>query len=132
MEVLNTIANAVHWVAQNAPWAAVLAAGILSPILLAIKKKFKVQSEKVMICLVAFAGLVVAGGNYLLHVPTQNPTIIALQGLAVAFMTQPFYFFIVKPLSIAVTEQLAKAAAFDEQVKSAANPLPETAPEFSQ
>jgi hypothetical protein len=34
-------------------------------------------------------------------------------------MTQPFYFFIVKPLAAAVWRTACKAAAFDAQVKSA-------------
>jgi hypothetical protein len=126
-EVLHHINVALN----NIPWGAVAASGVLSPVLLAVKKWFSVQSEKVMITLVAASGMLVAGANYLLHVPTHEPTIIALQGAAIAFGTQPFYFFIVKPLAAAVADQLAKAAAFDAQVKSAAVPAP-LAEDFSQ
>jgi len=131
MEVLHSIGNSLNYLAVHVPWSAVAASGLLSPILLGIKKWFSVQSEKVMISLVAVSGMLVAGANYLLHVPTHDPTIIAAQGAAIAFMTQPFYFFVVKPLAAAVGEQLAKAAAFDAQVKSAGQPVTASGPDFS-
>jgi hypothetical protein len=129
---LHSIANGLNYLATHIPWAAVGASGVLSPLLLGIKKWFSVQSEKVMITLVALSSMIVAGAHYLLSVPTHDPTVIAVQGAALAFMTQPFYFFIVKPVAAAVGEQLAKAAAFDAQVKSAADvPLSATGPDFS-
>lgn len=131
MEIIHSIADGLNYLAVHVPWAAVAASGILSPILLFVKKWFSVQSEKVMISLVALSGMLVAGASYLLHVPTHDPSIIALQGAAIAFMTQPFYFFIVKPLAASVSEQLSKAAAFDAQVKSAAEPVATTGPDFS-
>lgn len=128
---LHSIGSGLNYLAVHVPWSAVAASGALSPILLAIKKWFSVQSEKVMISLVALSGMLVAGANYLLHVPTHDPTVIALQGAAIAFLTQPFYFFIVKPIAASVEEQLAKAAAFDRQVKSAAEPAIAAGPDFS-
>jgi hypothetical protein len=130
MDVQN-ILHTVNAVLANVPWSAVAASGLLSPVLLAIKKWFSVQSERVMISLVALSGMLVAGGSYLLHVPTHDPTIIALQGAAIAFGTQPFYFFIVKPIAASVEEQLAKAAAFERNVKSAAEPAVTAGPDFS-
>jgi hypothetical protein len=133
MDVLHSATNAINYLAVHIPWAAVGASGVLSPVLLGVKKWFSVQSEKVMISLVALSSMLVAAGHYLLNVPTHDPTIIAAQGAALAFMTQPFYFFIVKPLAAAVSEQLAKAAAFDAQVKSAVDgPLAPAGPDFSQ
>lgn len=105
MDFLHYIKVAVdilNWIALNAPWEAIIASGVLSGLLVGpqklVKKLFE-HNEQVMILIVGCAGLLVAGGNYLLHTPTQEPTIVALQGLALAFGSQPFYFIIVKPLS---------------------------------
>ena len=137
MEILTIILNGLNFAAKNVPWDAILASGILSPLLLIPKrvvKKYFIHQEQVMIIVVGLAGLLVAAGNYLLHVPNQNPGIIAIQGAVLAFMTQPIYFIVVKPLcrkiSAIIAVEIAKAAAKDE-VHSAAVPpegLPITAP----
>lgn len=131
MEVLHSVANVLNYLAVHVPWQAVAASGMLSPVLLGIKKWFSVQSEKVMISLVMLSGMLLSGAHYLMTVPTHDPSIIAVQGAALAFLTQPFYFFIVKPVAASVSEQLAKAAAFDRQVKSAAEPAIAAGPDFS-
>jgi hypothetical protein len=53
--------NAINYLAVHIPWAAVGASGVLSPLLLGVKKWFSVQSEKVMISLVALSSMLVAG-----------------------------------------------------------------------
>jgi hypothetical protein len=103
-------------------YEALLASGIISPLLVGVKKWFSVQSERVMITLVVVLGMLAAAGNYLLHVPTQDPSIIALQGAVIAFMTQPVYFFFVKPLFGKISSTLEAAAKFNDEVKSAAEP----------
>lgn len=122
--MVSEISTILTYLSTSIPWEAVAASGVLSPVLLAIKKWFSVQSEKVMITLVLLAGMLTAAGHYLLNVPTNDPSIIAVQGAVLAFMTQPFYFFIVKPIANTVSEQIAKAQAFDRQIKSAIEPAP--------
>lgn len=117
-----TILDALNYAAAHIPWSAIGASGVLSPLLLGLKKWFSVQSERVMISLVALVALLTAGGHYLLTTPIQNPGVIAIQAAVLAFMTQPIYFFVVKPATAWFGEQLAKAAAFDAQVKSAIQP----------
>lgn len=123
-----TILDALNYVAVHIPWEGLVASGILSPLLVGIKKWFSVQSERIMITLVIVSGMLVAAGNYLLHVPTSDPSIIAVQGAVVAFMTQPIYFFVVKPIWKWFATQMAKAAAYDNEVKSAAQPLSPATP----
>jgi hypothetical protein len=132
MDSFLLVRETLHYLATNIPWDVIAASGILSPVLLLIKKWFSVQSEKVMITLVGVSGLIVAGLNYITTVPTHDPSIIAFQGAVVAFLTQPFYFYIVKPIATAVSEQLAKDAFFKSQVQSAAEPSLIPADDFSQ
>lgn len=127
---LHSILDGANYLAVHVPWAAVIASPLVSGLIVAIKKWFSVQSERVMISLVALVAMIVAGGNYLLHVPTHDPSIIAVQAAVLAFMTQPAYFFIVKPLAASIEQQLQKAAAFDAQVKSASQPVAPV-PDFS-
>jgi len=105
--MLQQILNILNYAAVHVPWSAVAASGVLSPLLVAVKKWFSVQSERVMITLVALSSGLVVAGNYLLHVPTHDPSIIAVQTAVVAFMTQPVYFFMVKPGLAAIQKRIA-------------------------
>lgn len=96
-DILTQLLNVSNYLANHIPWAAVGASGVLSPLVLAIKKWFSVQSERIMITIVALVATITAGANYLIHVPTHDPSIIALQATVLAFLTQPVYFFVVKP-----------------------------------
>lgn len=131
-EILKQTIEILNYVATNVPLDAIIASGVLSPILLGFKKVFGVNSEKVMITMVGIAGILVATGNYLLHVPTSDPTVIAMQGAVLAFMTQPFYFLLVKPASkrigVWAAAQLAKAQVYQDDVKSAAIASPAVVP----
>lgn len=134
---MQEVLNVINYIVVHMPWNAVAASGVLSPLLLGIKKWFSVQSEKVMITLVALLACLTAAGHYLLTVPTHNPSIIAVQGFVLAFMTQPIYFFVVKPTVKWFDERVEEAAALN-LAKSAAEPVPSvTAPtpvteDFSQ
>lgn len=103
-------------------YEAMIASGVISPVLLGIKKWLSVKSERVMVTLVIVIAMLTAAGNYLLHVPVHDPSIIALQGSVIAFMTQPVYFFFVKPLFNKVSETLSAASKFNDEVKSAVEP----------
>lgn len=98
-------------------WEIILASGVISPFLQSIKHWLSVQSDKVMFTLLVLASGVVATGHYLLVTPSTNPSIIALQTALLSFMTQPFYFFLVKPLYKSLTDGLSKEA------KSAIEPV---------
>lgn len=119
---MNNILHYINIIVSHIPWAAVAASGVISPLLMMIKKWLDIKSEKVLISLVGLmsAGAVMA--NYLLHVPTSDPSIIAIQTAVVGFMTQPIYYFIVKPGFAWIGETVAAAAAFKKEVKSAAVP----------
>lgn len=122
MDIAQTTLNVLNWLALNIPWDLVLASGILSPLLLGVKKWFSVQSEKVMMSLVLVFGVVGAAVTYLMGTPTTDPSIIAAHGLMIAAMSQPVFFILVKPVSRWLSTELAKAAAFDAEVRSAAIP----------
>lgn len=92
----------LNWLALNVPWEAILALPVISAILLVPKRFVKrvfVHSELIMILLVGVAGLVTSVGHYLSTTPELHPSIVALQGLAISFGTQPVYYALIKPLS---------------------------------
>lgn len=115
LSTLNTIAAAI-------PWDLVAASGILSPVVLLIKKWLHLQSEKVMMTLVLVFGMVGAAATYFIGAKFSDPSMIAVQGLMVAAMSQPFYYLVVKPFSTWFGGELAKARAYDAEVKSAGIP----------
>jgi hypothetical protein len=120
--MFHQIVNALNSLAQMTPWAAIAASSVISPFLVGVKKWLSIQSERVMVLLVIGLSMAAAGLNYLLHVPTHDPSIIALQGAVVAFMTQPMYFFIVKPAIAFFKQEVEKAAQLNLDVKSAVVP----------
>jgi hypothetical protein len=119
---MNEILDTINDVAKAIPWELVIASGVLSPAVLAVKKWLGIQNEKVMMALVLVSGLIGAAVTYILSVPTDDPSIIAVRGLMIAAMSQPVYYLLVKPVATWLSAELAKAAAFDAEVKSAAIP----------
>lgn len=115
-EILQTL-NAV---AQFMPWDALAAAGVISPLLVGVKKWLKVQSSTVMFLLVAGTSLGAVTVHYLLTIPTDDPSIIGLQTAVLAFMTQPVYYLLVKPAIAFWRAEVEKAAALNAEIKSAA------------
>ena|SRR6476660_5187141 len=120
----------LNQVATSIPWATIGqvigASGVLSFVLVPVKKKVDkwfVHHKQMMITLVGLGGVLIAATHYLMQTPTQNPGIIAMQGLMIAFVSQPFYLIIVKPLVSYIATTVAKAAAFNEQVESAKSAL---------
>lgn len=122
MDILHTINSILNWTATNVPWDLVIASGLLSPVLLVIKKKLDVQSEKVMMTLVLVLSTLGSAAQYLLTTTAGSPEIIAAHGLMVAALSQPWYFALYKPAMAWFSNELAKARAFDAEVKSAAIP----------
>ena len=122
MDIAHTTLNVLNWLALNIPWDLVVASGILSPLALGFKKWRDVQSEKVMMTIVLVLGVAGAAATYLLNTPTTDPSIIAVRGLMIAAMSQPWYFLVYKPAVKWLSAELAKARAFDAEVRSAAIP----------
>lgn len=128
---MEQVISILNWLAVNIPWDLVIASGILSPVVLIVKKWLHLQSEKVMMTLVLVLSMLGSALTYILTSSSDVPSIIATQGLMVAAMSQPIYFLCLKPLSVWFSGELAKARAFDAEVKSAAIPasglpIPET------
>jgi len=94
-EAIKLATEALQWLAANLE--IIGASGALSTLLVGVKKWFSVQSDKVMISLLFLSAGLLAVGHYLLTAPSDDPSIIALQGAAFAVLTQGVYHFAVKP-----------------------------------
>ena len=100
-----------------------VAGGVLSPVAAVVNKLIKAQkgiTKFTVVLLGATFGVLL---HAFLTTKTNDPNILATQTAIVAFMSTPFYLLLVKPLSQWLGEQFAKAAAFDAQIKSAAEPV---------
>jgi len=101
VHIINQLVDGLNWAAKNVPWDALAASGLLSGLLVGPYKKIKKwfdHHEVVIIGLIGILGpLVTMVWSYLLHNYGTDPRIVLLQGLGVAFMTQPFYLILVKP-----------------------------------
>lgn len=127
-QLLNDLAVGITHVSAMIPWDLVAASGILSPLTLAIKQPLKKRieedktMEKVMMTVILVLSTAAAAASYLLTVTTSDPSIIAVRGLMIAAMSQPWYYLCFKPAYRWFSGELAKARAFDAEVKSAAIP----------
>jgi hypothetical protein len=141
MDIFHLILSNANDLARHFPWDALVASGVISPLLVGVKKWRITKNVEslfkkdwfVYLTLLLLSALT-AAGNYLLHTPTSDPTIIAIQTAVVAFLTQPIYFFIVKPALAYFRGEINRAAEHNLQIKSAAVPvggLP-TSQDFSQ
>lgn len=101
MEVLNQILNALNSVPAEV-WGQVgeivVSAVIVSPLALALKKWWKVNSEKIMVVMVMVGSILAAILAYLQTQPEFAPYFVAVQGALVFATTQPVYYFFVKPV----------------------------------
>jgi hypothetical protein len=100
-------------------WQAVQAAGILSPIGMAVKHLKGIKNGEVMLWLMGAGSLIAAFVTYLFITPTHDPSIIAFLGVITFISTQPFYKIVFKPLFGFIASQFATAK---EEVANAANP----------
>lgn len=128
MQILNQILTALNSVPAEV-WGQVveivISAVIVSPAALALKKWWKVNSEKVMVFMVMLGSVAAAVIAYLQTQPEFQPYFIAVQGALVFATTQPVYYFFVKPVWIRLTmwfqSQVQKAAELND-TKSAQVP----------
>jgi hypothetical protein len=128
-QIINYANDAVKAFHQVPPgfWQALLASGILSPLLkvwkhFRVTKKEKEIAEWAMYLITVGVAFSAALLQYLLTAHPGNPTIIALHTAILSFMLQPVYLLGVKPLWSYFSKKSAAATAFNEEVKSAAIP----------
>jgi hypothetical protein len=107
----------------------VMSAVTVSPIGLALKKWWNIESEKIMLSLVMFASVAAPALLYLKSDPQFAGWIVLVEGGLVFATTQPVYYFFVKPLGKKMGTwfggELAKAASIkqaQEDIKSALEP----------
>jgi hypothetical protein len=104
-------------------WHVLLGAIILSPTVQGLKRLLKIQAAHHAFLLLSIVAMLAAAANYILHTPTANPSIIALQGSVLAFTAQPVYFILIKGLwQNVIQENIVEARKFNDMVKSAAVP----------
>lgn len=100
-------------------WMLLPVSVIVSAITMPIIKWFNAQKDYSKILISYGVSSTVVAANYLLHVPTHNPSIIFLQSAVLSFGSHVAFKTLVFPTWEAIQAQLAKAAAFDANVKSA-------------
>lgn len=126
--MLDSILNTANQVPDEV-WSAIIevimAALVVSPVMVGLKKWWKIHSEKVMMATVMLGSLGAAALIYLQTDPRFAPWVIVIQGWLVFATTQPVYFLFIKPLFRRISTwfagQLEQAAKLNE-VKTAAIP----------
>jgi hypothetical protein len=120
--VLAEVTNFLNWLATNLPISGIMASGALSAALVGPKQlveKWFVHYKAVMITLVGIGGILIAGVHYMVASPDYSWQIVYLQGLAIAFGTQPFYRILIKPGAAALGAWLLKQAEKAAQLNEA-------------
>jgi len=128
MQILKTVLDFLNQIPPDA-WGAlvqvVVSAIIVSPLALALKKWWKVNSEKIMLLIVSFGSVASAIVVYLMGNPDYAPWVISVTGAVTFATTQPVYYLFVKPIAIRVgtwfATQVSEAAKLNE-AKSAELP----------
>lgn len=130
IQLANEVALLVHKVPAGF-WQALLASGVLAPVLNVYKhlhftRKEREVEARVMHVAVVAAAFLLSTGQYLLATHPADPRIIALHTAVLGFMTQPVYFFLLKPLLKYAWAPLAlkfsEAARLEAELKSATVP----------
>jgi len=98
----NLINSVVHFL-QQVPWdvvgQALVASGIVSVVLQALKKWLSLQSPKVINTLLFVVSSLTVGLNWLLSSSASNPTLLGQQTAAIAGLSGLLYQFFIKPAS---------------------------------
>lgn len=124
---MQEILNVLNYIAVHFPVEGLVATITGSALLTPITRRLSQKSDLFKMTVVWITFAVGAGVYYLLKTPVNNPSIIALQASAMFAASQPVYMKLFKPLVVWFGEQLAKAAAFDAQIKAAKEVKTETA-----
>lgn len=100
-----------------------IAGGVLSPVAALINKFIFDRPHPFLKFAVVFGG---AALGVIVHAflvtQTANVNLMAAQTAIITFLSTPFYLLLVKPFISWLEGQFAKAAAYDAQLKSAAEP----------
>lgn len=115
MEYVEIARDALNWLAVTLPWDVIIESGALSGALAVllvgpyrIVKRYFEHYKEVMTIVVGVGGVALTFGQYLLSTPQYAPQLAVLQGLAVAYGSQPFYKIVLKPLWMATTRAITK------------------------
>lgn len=119
--ILNAVLNFFNSIPAEA-WGmlaeVIVAAFAVSPVMVAVKKWFSVDSEKKMMGLVILGSMFASVGLYLRSIPEFSPWFVAVQGMLVFACTQPVYYLFIKPLfrklGATFTIQIQRAKNFNE------------------
>lgn len=108
---INILIQGLNWMAVNLPWNAIIGSGALSVLLVGPNKMIKAwfkHHEQIMPFVVGAAGVLAVAIHGLMTVPAVQPALILVEGLAVAYGTQPFFKLMVKPLAAYLGAKIAK------------------------
>ena len=103
-----------------------LAGGFLSPVAAAVNKAIRAQKAIVKWLVVVLGAGIVATTHAFMITKSVDPNIVAAQTALVTFFASAWWLSLFKPLFRWLSEQFTKAAAFDAQIKSAAEPVEPT------
>lgn len=99
---LQTVLDILNWLGTNIPWEALAASGLLTVFLQVPKqwvKRLYKHYDWVMLALAFVGSLWLVTLEYLQDNPTIAPQLLVVHAAAMAYMTQPFYKLMVKPIS---------------------------------
>ena len=140
---LQIILENLNYLAQSVPWesffewlsASGILAALLMPVYKLIQKWFK-HHKQVMLSVVGIVSMLVSFGHFIFINHAADPGVVFLRGLAVAFATQPFYQYMIKPLSKIIMgrikTEIEKAAVLNNEIKSAAMTVNSATPTANQ
>lgn len=134
-QYIQQVFDILNWIANNLSLLTVIAPAVLSGLYVApqkVIKKWFVKNERVIITFIGTASVVIMfAWSYLIHNYSTVPQVVALQGLALAFSTQPFYFIMIKPLMARIAVYSAQRTELKASLESAFIP-PEGLPPYLQ
>ena len=107
-------------------WPILVASGIISALMIKpykIIKKFFVHHEQVMLITIGTVTFLATNLVYLANTPNVEPWIVQLYAGTIAFMTQPFWKIILKPMIEKVKADWLRAQTLTNDVVTASAPL---------
>jgi hypothetical protein len=122
MHYVQIIINGLNWVAVNAPWTTIATVAALTGFLTIPNKLLKklftddMQHRNIMqFVVVPATSIVMVGAEYIASTPTANLSLGlgVIRSLAIAYSTQPFWRFIVRPLISWIVARYTEAQALN-------------------
>lgn len=129
MDILKTILSVLNQVPADV-WNILVEAAVgafaVSPVVAAVKKFFSVDGERKMIIITTVFSLIAGAVAYLVKDPDFAPWVIPVTGFITLGMSQPVYYFAIKPLCRKLGEVIAtKIAEATKVVEARAALVPE-------